>query len=421
MKALTSCLFIICTFATSLCVAGPYSASKIDELAKVNPTEFKASWFADKNSVKAQTKELQAGYDYATSKKVPFVIDGIYYIDGQAQKYDSAQNSKAALILRSNSTLKFDQGAKLITKPNNYSSYTTLVARNVSNVKIVSPVLIGDRPSHKYTGKNTHEWGYGLAIYDGSKNITIADLVIEDMTGDGIYIGREWGSVKDNPPKNIQISNAKISKVRRNGITIASVDGLTIKSPTITDISDKFNTVAPSAAIDIEPEESANTEKSSIKNVVIDSLTAIRVKSPIQTNLTDKRTVDVKFTGVTNLIDSTSSAQIFAYDNTNDTKSISGGITIDNLVVKGNEFAPNLSLKQDNFKFNIKNLSSEKNITVYLIGNTKEISKYNGFSIQNIDSKSKIKAKYNFDYATKKPQKLVSPKYKINYPIEISQ
>lgn len=400
-------------------MAGPYSASKIEELVKANPTEYKASWFADKNSDKLQTKELQAGYDYATSKKIPFIIDGVYYVDGQAQKYDSAQNSKASLILRSNSTLKFEPGAKLITKTNSYSSYITLVARNVFNVNVVSPVLIGDGASHKYSGNNTHEWGYGLAVYDGTKNITVTDPVIEDMTGDGIYIGREWGSVKDNPPKNIKISNAKISKVRRNGITIASVDGLTIKAPNITDISDKYNTVAPSAAIDIEPEESANTEKSSIKNVIIDSLTAIRVKSPIQTNLTDKRTVDVKFTGITNLIDSTSSAQIFAYDNTIDTKSITGGITIDNLVIKGNEFAPNLSLKQDIFKFNIKNLSAEKDMTVYLIGNTKEISKYNGFSIQNIDSKVKIKAKYNFDYATKKPQKLISPKYKINYPIEI--
>ncbi len=402
-------------------MASSYSSSKIEELAKANPTEYKASWFANKNSNKLQTKELQAGYDYATSKKVPFIIDGIYYVDGQAQKYDSAQNSKASLILRSNSTLKFEPGAKLITKPNNYSSYTTLVARNVSNVNIISPVLIGDRASHKYSRNNTHEWGYGLAIYDSSRNITITNPVIEDMTGDGIYIGREWGSAKDNPPKNVQISNAKISKVRRNGITIASVDGLTIKKPIISDISDKYNTVAPSAAIDIEPEESSKTEKSSIKNVVIDSLTAIRVKSPIQTNLTDKRTVDVKFTGITNLIDSTSSALIFAYDNTLDTKSITGGITIDNLIIKGSEFAPNLSLKQDNFRFNIKNLSSEKDMTVYLIGNTKDISKYKGFYIQNIDSKAKIKAKYNFDYATKKPQKLEKPKYMINYPIEISR
>jgi len=358
MKALTWCAFIVFPFTASVCMAGPYSASKIEELAKANPTEYKASWFADKNSIKLQTKELQAGYDYATSKKVPFVIDGVYYVDGQAQKYDSAQNSKASLILRSNSTLKFELGAKLITEKNNYSSYTTLVARNVTNVNILSPVLIGDRLSHKYSGNNTHEWGYGLAIYDGSKNINVTSPVIEDMTGDGIYIGREWGSIKDNPPRNIQITNAKISKVRRNGITIASADGLTIKNPTITDISDKFNTVAPSAAIDIEPEESANTEKSSIKNVVIDSLTAIRVKSPIQTNLTDKRTVEVKFTGITNLIDSTSSALIFAYDNTVDTKSITGGIIIDNLAVKGSEFAPKPIFKnKNNFKFNIKNLN----------------------------------------------------------------
>jgi len=419
MKAILVIIFIGLQFTSFICMAGPYSTSKIEELAKANPNGYKASWFADKNSVKLQTKELQSGYDYAASKKVPFIIDGVYYVDGQAQKYDSAQNSKASIILRSNSTLKFEPGAKLITYPNNYSSYTALVARNVSNVNIVSPVLIGDRASHKYSGNNTHEWGYGLAIYDGSKNINVTNPIIEDMTGDGIYIGREWGSVKNNPPSNIQITNAKISKVRRNGITIASAEGLLIKNPIITDISQQFNTVAPSAAIDIEPEEPNNTEKSSIKNVVIDSLKAVRVKSPIQTNLTDKRTIDVKFTGITNLIDSASSAVIFAYDNTNDTKSITGSIIIDNLVVKGSEFSPNLSLKQDNFKFNIRNLKSEKDITVYLIGNTKEINKYKGFLIQNVDSKKKIKAVYNFDYATKKPEKLISPKYDINYPMEV--
>lgn len=385
------------------------------------PPEYKASWFAIKNSTKSQASLLQLGYDYATSKKTPFTIDGIFTVDGQAQKYDSAQNSKAALVLRSDSTLKFEPGAKIVTQKNDYSAYTVMVARNVSNVNVLSPVLIGDRVKHSYTKSSTHEWGYGLAIYDGSKDIFISNPIIEDMTGDGIYIGREWGSTNDNPPKNIQIISAKISKVRRNGITISSADGVVIKSPTITDVSEQYKTVAPSAAIDIEPEEAINTPLSSIKNVIIDSLTSIRVKSPLQTNLTSKRIVNVKFTGETKLIDSTSSAVLFAYDNAVDSNSIKGNISIDNLVVSGSDFSPNLSLKQNNFSFDIKNLKLDKNITVYLIGNTQDVKKYNGFSIRNIQTKNKVTAFYNFDYAEKKPLKLSKPKYEINYLINIKQ
>lgn len=383
------------------------------------PSEYKASWFAAKNSEKSQARQLQIGYDYATSKSTPFTIDGVFTVDGRAQNFDSAQNSKAAIVLRSNSTLKFQPNSKLLTQKNNYSAYTILVARNVSNVNIISPVLIGDREQHLYLNGDTHEWGYGLAIYDGAKNIKISNPTIEDMTGDGIYIGREWGSTTNNPPKNIQITNATINRVRRNGITISSADGVVIKNPTITDISDKYKTIAPSAAIDIEPEEAMNTPISSIRNVVIDSLTSIRVKSPIQTNLTDKRTIDVNFTGTTKLIDSTSSAVIFAYDNTESTKSISGNINIDNLEIIGSDFSPNLSLKQDIFNFNINNIKLDRKMTFYLIGNTKNINKYNGFSIKNIQKKNGDSAIFNFDYAEKKPSTLSKPKYKINYPISI--
>lgn len=384
------------------------------------PKEYKASWFADKNSSQSQSEHLQTGYDYAVSKNIPFTIDGVFVVDARAQKYNSAQNNKAALVLRSNSTLRFESGAKIKTLKNDYPHYTILVARNVSNVNVVSPILIGDRVEHSYAKDSSHEWGYGIAVYDGVNNIKITKPTIEDTTGDGIYIGREWGSTTNAAPKNILITDANINRVRRNGITLSSGENVRILRPVIKDISPEFNSVPPASAIDVEPEESLNTPASSIKNAVIDSLTAIRVQFPIQLSISDKnRTIDVKYIGNTKLIDSKSDVSIFVYDNTSDQESTKGQFVIDNLSVQGSAFTPNLSLKQNNFKVKINKLKVEKDMIFYVIGDAQKINRYRGFSIKKIIAPKGVKASYNFDYAVKKPNKLSKPAYSINYPIDI--
>lgn len=387
----------------------------IDKWVMDTPKNYKASWFASTYSTVSQAINLQRGYDYATSKKTPFIIDGEFFIGGRDQKFDSVQNEKAALILRSNSILKFSPNAKLKVINNNYTNYNVLVARNISNVQVLNANLIGDRIQHVYTSGSTHEWGYGIALYDNINNIKIINPIIQNMTGDGIYIGREWGSKNTSHPKNIDIISAKIDQVRRNGITLSAGENIKILKPIITDISLKYNTIAPSSAIDIEPEEYQNSTLSTLKNCIIDSLTAIRVRSPIQANITKMgRVIDVKFTGKTKLLDSESSAVIFLYDKTQESKSTKGHIIINDLDVKGSQFSPNFALNQDAFKFIIKKLTVERDITMYMLDNSTQ--KYKGVFIENVNTNKNVKAIYNFDYSKIRPLK---PNYYINYPVSI--
>ncbi|WP_173912033.1 hypothetical protein [Acinetobacter sp. Marseille-Q1618] len=379
------------------------------------PESYKASWFASPYSVSSQAINLQKGYDYATLKKKPFIIDGEFFVGGRDQQFDSVQNEKTALILRSDSILKFSPNAKLKVIDNNYTNYNVLVARNVFNVQVLNAKLVGDRVKHTYTSGSTHEWGYGIALYDGIKNIKIINPIIQDMTGDGIYIGREWGSKNTSHPKNVDIISATIERVRRNGITLSAGENVKIIKPLITDVSLKYNSVAPSAAIDIEPEEYQKSTPSTLKNCIIDSLTTVRVRSPIQVNVSKMgRFIDVNFIGKTKLLDSESSAVIFLYDKTKESKSTKGRIIIDDLNIKGSHFSPNFALNQENFKFIINNLTVEKDITMYMLDNSTR--KYKGVYIKNIHTNKDVKAIYNFDYSKIKPMK---PNYYINYPVSL--
>lgn len=381
------------------------------------PNQYLASWFASPNEKKSQALKLQIGYEYATSKNKPFIIDNVYWIDGRAQSFESVKGDKTAIKLISNSTIEFSPSGKLFLIPNNYDLYNILVARNISNVQVYNPVLIGDRLNHAYSTSSTHEWGYGLSIFDDTKNITITDPIIEDMTGDGIYIGREWGTVNTNHPMDIIISNPKISRVRRNGISLTAGDNVKIIKPVIVDIDASYNGTAPMAAIDIEPEEYTNGDIATLKNCVVDSLTAIRVKSPIQTLVSkSKRTIDVRFTGITQLVDSTSGAVLYVYDLTNESQTTKGCVFIENLIVSGSDFNPNIGLKQENFSFVINSLKMDGNINIYIVGKTKEGGSYKNFYIKNIDMKHDAKALYSFYFSDKDSRKFIKPEYYINLP-----
>lgn len=160
--------------------------------------------------------------------------------------------SDVGLNIGSNKTLTFSNGSKIILKGTSKPGYYILMIKHVSNVTLNNVVIVGDRSTH--TGKGG-EWGMGIGIVSSS-NIVLNAPKISDCWGDGIYLGEDG-----TPNTNITIANANINNVRRNGISVISVDGLKIISPYIANA----NGAAPMSGIDLEP----NNSNEEMKNVQI--------------------------------------------------------------------------------------------------------------------------------------------------------
>ena len=159
----------------------------------------------------------------------------------------------SGLKVPSNRTITILEGSELRLKPTSKANYDMIVMRSASNVTLYNPVLVGDRYKHLGTGG---EWGMGISI-NGGGNITIVNPKAREMWGDGIYIGVD----NDIIPRNITIKNAVVEYNRRDGITIAAVDGLNLESP----YAAFSNGTLPMAGIAFEPDNN----KEEIKNVLI--------------------------------------------------------------------------------------------------------------------------------------------------------
>lgn len=190
----------------------------------INPKEYGAVGDGINDDTSAFQQAVNAGN--------VFVPPGTYLI-----------NPTVSVFIPSNRTFYLSRGATLKAKTNGADSYHVLRVYDVENVRIEGGgKIIGDRDTHTGT---TGESGMAISL-NGSKNVTIRDLDISKMWGDGIYIGR----TSLNPQcLNVRIEDVDISKVRRNGISVISVDGLHLKNITIKEISG----VLPEAGIDFEP------------------------------------------------------------------------------------------------------------------------------------------------------------------------
>lgn len=107
-----------------------------------------------------------------------FMVDALKGSDG----YGSG-----GLFLKSNMTLALSSGAILRAIPNVATHYTIVTLRGIENVKVVGPgAIIGDRDTHPDIG--TSQFGFGIAMMGGSKNIVVQNLPISKLWGDGLTI-----------------------------------------------------------------------------------------------------------------------------------------------------------------------------------------------------------------------------------------
>ncbi|NLT98677.1 MAG: right-handed parallel beta-helix repeat-containing protein [Christensenellaceae bacterium] len=132
-------------------------------------------------------------------------------------------------------------GATFVMEPNSNPQYALFAVVKQSDVVIKNGTLVGDRDLHAYAPSKdspTHEYGFGICISD-SNNVLIQDVVIKDMTGDGIiiegsYFMRDNG---DNVSRGIRIIGCNISNCRRQGISVVAAKDSEIANNEIYGIS----------------------------------------------------------------------------------------------------------------------------------------------------------------------------------------
>lgn len=130
------------------------------------------------------------------------------------------------LTISNNSNIYFLENSKLILKPNDKEHYEVLRIHNSSDIKIMNPVIIGDKDIHL---DSKGEWGMGISIRGSAKNIEIYNANISSPWGDGIYLGH----LRKIAPENIKIINATIDNAYRNGISITTGRNVEIKNTLI--------------------------------------------------------------------------------------------------------------------------------------------------------------------------------------------
>jgi polygalacturonase len=178
------------------------------------------------------TAAIQAAIDaVAGTRGTVLVPDGVYMVNAV----------KENLNLKSDMTLKLADGAVLKAIPNDETHYAVLTISGASNVWVTGGALEGERNEHR--GKSG-EWGMGIRIEDGAKNITVAGLISKKMWGDGFYV---------QDAEDVRFCGVTADANRRQGLSIIAADGLLVLNSTFKNT----HGTRPSAGIDLEPDKDA--------------------------------------------------------------------------------------------------------------------------------------------------------------------
>lgn len=142
------------------------------------------------------------------------------------------------LNVHSNTTLVIGEGTVIEAIPTDSPNYAVIGISNAYNISIRGGGTIrGERDNHF---GSTGEWGHGIQVL-GGENILIENIVIEDMWGDGVYIGA--GS------KNVRGKCVKSRNNRRQGMSITDADHVYFVASEFTGT----NGTSPQSGVDVEP------------------------------------------------------------------------------------------------------------------------------------------------------------------------
>ena len=198
------------------------------------------------------TAALQAAFDkVAGTGGTVLVPDGVYMVDAASQR---------RLKIKNDTTLKLTAGATIKAIPNGAQDYALLTIAGSSNVTVTGGTLEGDRSQH--TDK-AGEWGMGLSIVEGAKNVTVSGVTSKEMWGDGFYLGSAQG---------VAFCAVVSDHNRRQGLSVIEVDRLEVTNSVFRNTQG----TRPSAGIDLEPDD----VKQQISNVRIHNSKFLNNKGP---------------------------------------------------------------------------------------------------------------------------------------------
>lgn len=198
---------------------------------------------------KKTTQGINNALEYASNHNINYLkLDyGTYLIDGTGKYYE-----EKGIALKSNMTFDLN-GSTIKQEPTSDIRYSVITIFEVENVKLINGIVEGDKDKHDYNSiSSTHEWGYGIE-FRGAKSVELSNLIIRNLTGDGILISEMEAQFsdyeEDNISERIYISNCDIYDNRRQGISIIDAEEVYIYNNEIHHIEG----TNPQAAIDIEP------------------------------------------------------------------------------------------------------------------------------------------------------------------------
>jgi parallel beta-helix repeat protein len=165
-------------------------------------------------------------------------------------------DASRAINLRSNMLLQMAPTAQLSAIPNNLTRSHVIKVWRVNNVQIVGGRIVGERNGHLGT---TGEWGYGLNI-SGSQKVSVSDMHISDCWGDGVLVGAIGSGANGVMAADVTLTRVISTNNRRQGLTIAPVNGLTVIDSTFSNSQG----TKPESGIDIEPQTQGLAQNISI-------------------------------------------------------------------------------------------------------------------------------------------------------------
>lgn len=164
---------------------------------------------------------------------------------------------------RSNLHIQADDGVRYLVVPNSAIRYGVFALLGVNNVKVSGGTVYGDRYLHNYTTvglstkEQTHEWGHAMQLY-GCSQVTIEDMVLRDLTGDGISMASKdvTGDSAEEQCFDIHIRGVISTNNRRQGISVGKASDVVIEGCELS----YTNGTLPMCGIDIEPENRGRTD-----------------------------------------------------------------------------------------------------------------------------------------------------------------
>ena len=163
-------------------------------------------------------------------------------------------NASSGIQLHDGSRLVMERGTRLIASSQRSGNYAVIKVYGVKGASVTGGAIVGER--HRHLGKSG-EWGMGIDVR-GSASVRIADIVISDCWGDGVYIG----ALKGVPSRDITLQGVSAIGNRRQGLSVTSGDRILVADSKFIGTSG----TAPSAGIDLEPNNGERVSNVTIRN-----------------------------------------------------------------------------------------------------------------------------------------------------------